>query len=77
MAKKSWSYKEVTTHSENQIRDFMESSIRQNTDRKQLQHRSWAWGVYLSWFRLTYGQQVEGDNERLENLTKIENYQGK
>ena len=75
MAAKKWTYAEITAHTEKSIKGFMETSLRKDDDFERRQYRNWAWGAYFSWYQLTSGWQNIGDKERLEDLTKIENYQ--
>ncbi len=42
------------------------------TDFERWMYRSWAYGVFSYWDRLTMGWQQIGDSERLEALTNPE-----
>lgn len=70
---KSWSYKQITENTEQQIKWFMEQA--RNTtpepDRGNFNKwmwRSWAQGALASWERLTCGWQKEFDSERMQAL---------
>jgi hypothetical protein len=66
---KSYSYALVTEITEIRIIEFMGKGARAKDDYSSAQFRSWAYGAYLSWSRLTDGCQAEGDDKRLADLT--------
>ena len=57
---KSWSYNQITKHTENEIIELMKS----NDSYKQLM----AYGVFWGWYTLTTGWQKDGDRQRIEAL---------
>ena len=70
---KSWTYEEITNHTEDRIRKFMEKAQQSkelNRTYEYDMYRAWAAGAYQAWYDLTCGWQEIGDDERLDALTK-------
>ncbi|EEX1006376.1 hypothetical protein D3981_004357 [Escherichia coli] len=73
MAKKSFSYLEVTTETETFIRDELVTlskiKAKDPFDVRIERHQATAAGAYYLWLKLTAGFQQEGDNARLLAIT--------
>lgn len=66
---KTWSYKEITERTENEIQQLMEQSRTAKDKFEERLFRDWAYGVFIGWRNLTSGWMNDGDFERLESLT--------
>ena len=74
MAKKTWSYSQITASTENGIAASMKLSeeARKEGDNDSARfHRNFAWGKFNAWSTLTAGWQKEGDAARLEAMTEF------
>jgi hypothetical protein len=74
---KSWSYKQLTEHTEKLIKQHMDDARnvppRQNNDEfERWLFRSWGRGAFMAWDRLTTGWQKDFDYERLHALAEFE-----
>lgn len=69
---KTWTYNQITKHTEDQIKRIMRDAKAEEAD-SRMQTLLWAQavGIYASWSCLTIGWQSDGDGERLEALTKL------
>lgn len=67
---KTWSYKEITEKAERRITELVTQALKQQDKYTEKFLLDSAFGVYLFWSGLTSGWQDEGDDERLESLTK-------
>lgn len=67
---KTFSYADVTANAESLIRRYMREARAAGDDDDENRLMSWAYGVYASWMFLTAAFQKEGDETRLEALTK-------
>lgn len=66
MAKRTWTYEEITAQTEVRIKGLMERAVGGDSG-----HADWAFGVFLAWDTLTCGWQEDGDAKRLEALTEV------
>lgn len=67
------SYKQITEATETRIKKFMGTARKhlKGSDEQQL-YLHWAYGAYILWSDLTLGWQKDGDDEKMEALTKLE-----
>ncbi|CAE6820997.1 hypothetical protein R70006_06196 [Paraburkholderia domus] len=68
---KRWSYTAITNATEVKIIRYM-TEARETTDAaKRHMLTCMAYGAYSGWYELTVGWQKDGDDQRLETLTRI------
>jgi hypothetical protein len=67
MREKVWSYSSITKYSMKRISLLMDGDPLRS---------QWAYGIYLGWYELTCGWQVEGDDEIMSALTKTKKGKG-
>lgn len=74
---KSWSYRQITEHTEKCIKEYMRDARNAPEDRASGNFAKWMWrnfasGAFYSWRQLTMGWQKDFDSDRLEALTAFE-----
>lgn len=75
MAKRTWTYEEITEEAESAIRVSMELAKERQAQCEYdsaARFRNFAWGKYCMWDTITAGHQESGDAERLEALTEVQ-----
>ncbi|MBC3932004.1 hypothetical protein [Undibacterium curvum] len=74
MAKRTWTYAEITYEAEARINYLMEMAAKQrNTQDPQYIAiiEGLAFGAYCLWNDITQGKQAPGDAERLKAMTEV------
>jgi hypothetical protein len=66
---KNWSYAQVTSEAEKQIRDLMKKAEGM-PEGDVFMVRQWAFGVFVFWDNLTMGWREPGDGDRMRRLTE-------
>jgi len=67
----TFTYEEITAHTESNVRHYMEKA---DADRalgdksSARQRRAWAFGAWNAWWSLTAECQADGDSDRIYNL---------
>lgn len=67
---KIWTYKKLTEQTEQQIKILMKQASEEPDHEMRSVFRGFAKGAYLLWVSITLCSQNDGDDERLQKLTK-------